>query len=188
MLGQRVLGDLPDEAARAPTYDTNPTSFSSTTVGACAQVLAEAAIQATGSPPADVAAAVAAGFAAVRIMSEQKADSAVTTARVARVLWAPRKLLLQSLGIVVDSIVPADPADYVTFTLKKHADGAALSSAIADPLTTHDLELAARTLRLFTWTGDILLEAGDMLVVDVSKAGVGVLVPKFMFVGNARSI
>lgn len=191
MLGLRALSDMPEEPDRNPTYSSNPTSWTNSNSQLAARVYAASALQAQGAGGGDIGASVAAtldGIGLIPIASEQPADTAAATARTARVAYAARAGLVRDLYLEMDTDVPSDPTDYATFTVKKHANGGAISSALANPISTAELPFTARTKRTFTWTGDINLAAGEMLVVDITKTGAGVALPKFKVAGYMRSL
>lgn len=127
---------------------------------------------------------------ACHIFKEEAADGAASDTRVARVFYAPVAMRVLTLGLVMDAAVTGHASNYKTFDVKKHADGGAISSALATQITTQNTpagDIAARTKKAFTLTGGkIDLAAGDMLVLDVGVAASGVQLPKFEVVGTAQ--
>lgn len=144
-------------------------------------------VQGSGLDHAEILAALEQGLAPT-IFSEQAADAAASDVRVARVFYAPRPYRVLTLGIVVDTTVAADPANYKTFDVKKFANGGAIGSALATQIAT-TTALTARTKSMFTLTGTFIdLAAGDILVVDIGVASSGVQLPKFAIIGTTQVI
>lgn len=151
-----------------------------------AQALASSTVD-----PADVVAAAEQGLGPP-IFSEQAADGAANTTRVARVHYAAVAQRVLTLAIVVDTTVTGDAVNYKTFDVKKFANGGAISAALATQIATNATpaqDLTARTKKSFTLTGGYIdLDAGDTLVIDIGIAAAGVQLPKFEIVGTTQII
>lgn len=144
-------------------------------------------LQATSALTADdVMDAVEQGFGPP-IFSEQVADTAASTDRVARVFYAAIKCRVLTLALVMDADVTAN-ANGKTFDVKKFADGGAISSALATQMVTTGSDgFTARTKRAFTLTGGYIdLAAGDILVIDIGHGANGVQLPKFVVIGTTQ--
>lgn len=192
--GSLTLGEGPGGPPAVVTFSSNPSSYANTTYGKASSIAAQAAIQAAAFAGNDDLGAYEDAWrsgvsASLPVNSEQAADATAAAERVARVFYAVRSCELVAISIVLDSTIPAMPSDYAVFTLKKFSNGGAIGSALAIPITTSDEGFTARTKRSFSWeNGAIHLTAGDMLVVDITKVGLGVALPKFQVIGTTRSV
>lgn len=123
---------------------------------------------------------------AIPVFSEQVADAAASTDRVARIYYAHVATRILTLGVVVDTTATANGTNYKTLDVKKHANGGAIGSALATQITTASVDLTALTARMFTLTGGYIdLAAGDILVLDIGHASSGVQLSKFSVIGTA---
>lgn len=120
------------------------------------------------------------------IFSEQIADAAATTTRNATVITAAIPLRLVEVGVDFDSTVSASDVDSAELVLKRFANGEAISSGLTNALSSASEGFAARTKYTFTWNGAFELEAGDSLVLAITKSGLGVALPKFAIIGTTR--